>query len=328
MVLRAMLGMGLAMALVPYATGPGEFALLLVCVGAFNGYTPAGVALLVANTPPDRIGRVISLAQTGGFVGMAAGPVLGAALAARADPIHQLFWVASALMVGGGLMVAAWGRETKLATRGAWRVDWLGGLLELLRVPRIGALLLFSFLFALMWHGSVTNMTLFTIDLVSSGGAGAADEAAWVGVVAAALAVSMMIAMPVWGYVIDRIGARRVLSMSAVAAVITHLPLLVLDTPLQLAAARAAFGLTAAAMPTAIFQLIKQWAPPGLDARAIAYATAFHFLARACAPFIAGLIAPRLGLRTYFALTIVLMIVGLIVWKNSGTARSKTREAM
>ena len=52
MVLRATLGMGFFMALVPFATTPLGFACLFVLVGLFNGLVPAGMALLVANTPP------------------------------------------------------------------------------------------------------------------------------------------------------------------------------------------------------------------------------------------------------------------------------------
>jgi MFS family permease len=115
----------------------------------------------------------------------------------------------------------------------------------------------------------------------------------------------------------DQIGPARVLTFCAAAAVITHLPLLVLQTPLQLVLARVAFGLTAAAMPPAIFQLLRIHAPAGMDARAISYASAFQFLAMGLAPFIAGLIGPVLGLRAYFALTIVLMGGGLVLWKRS-----------
>jgi len=91
----------------------------------------------------------------------------------------------------------------------------------------------------------------------------------------------------------------------------------VLQTPLQLVLARVAFGLTAAGMPTAIFALLRIYAPPGMDARAISYATAFHFFGMGFAPFVAGLIAPVLGMRTYFGLTIVLMLGGLVLWRRT-----------
>jgi len=123
--------------------------------------------------------------------------------------------------------------------------------------------------------------------------------------------------------VLDRIGPGRVLAFTAAATVVTHLPLLVLQTPLQLVIARAAFGLSAAGMPTAIFALLRVHAPAGMDARAISYASAFQFFAMGLAPFTAGLVAPALGLRAYFALTILLMLGGLVLWLRTGSATSR-----
>ena len=318
MVLRAMLGMGCAMMLVPLAPTPTWFAGLLMLIGVFNGYTPAGIALLVANTPPARIGRTVSLAQTGGLVGMAVGPAAGAALAALVDRQHWLFWISSGFMLSGGVLVAFFVHEVKHVPPGRWRPQWIGSLRELLAVPRIGTLLLLAFLFSLMWHGSVTNISVFVLQLLQAQRADVGAEAFWVGAAAMALALSMLIAMPLWGRVLDRVGPGRVLAFSSAAAVVTHLPLLVLQTPLQLVLARVAFGLTAAAMPPAIFQLLRIHAPAGMDARAISYASAFQFLAMGLAPFFAGLIGPVLGLRAYFGLTILLMLGGLVLWLRTG----------
>jgi MFS family permease len=174
-----------------------------------------------------------------------------------------------------------------------------------------------------MWHGSVTNISVFVLELLEAQGADAGTEAFWVGAAAMALAISMIVAMPLWGRALDRIGPGRVLAFSAAATVVTHLPLLVLQTPLQLVLARVAFGLTAAAMMPAVFQLLRIHAPPGMDARAISYATAFTFFAMGLAPFFAGLIGPVLGLRAYFALTILSMLGGLILWRRTGRRADK-----
>ena len=311
MVLRAMMGIGVAMLLMPFAETPLTFAALLMLIAVFNGFTPAGVSLLVANTPPKRIGSVVALAQTGGLVGQALGPALGAMLVALFEHQHHVFWISAALMLAGGSLVALFAGEVKQLAGGPWRIRWIGGLRDLLRVPRMGLLYLLGFLFMIMWYGGVTVITVFMLQILEARGADAAQEAYWVGAAAMAMAVGTVIALPLWGRVLDRIGPKRVLVFASIATIVTHLPLLVIDTPLQVVITRAAFGLSAAAMPTAIVQLIRIHAPAGMDARAISYSTAFQFFAMGIAPFAAGLIGPVLGLRVYFALTILAMAGGL-----------------
>jgi len=315
----------MTMLLVPLAPTPLWFAAALMLVAVFNGFTPAGVSLLVANTPPARIGSAVSLAQTGGQVGHALGPALGAALAALFDRQHALYWISAGLMLSGGLLVLLFVREVKQVAAGPWRPRLVGSLRDLLAVPRIAPLFLLAFLFSIMWHGSVTNISVFVLQLLEAGDAEAGADtgvaASWIGAAATAIALSTMIALPLWGRVIDRVGPARVLVFSAAATIVTHLPLLVMQTPLQLVLTRVAFGLSAAGMQTAIFQLLRIHAPPGMDARALSYATAFQFLAMGTAPFLAGLIGPVLGLRAYFAISTAFMLGGLALWLR--TARRK-----
>ena len=322
MVLRAMLGMGITMMLVPLAPTPLWFAAALMLVAVFNGFTPAGISLLEANTPPQRIGSAVSLAQTGGQVGHALGPAAGAALAALIDRQHALYWISAGLMLSGGILVALFVREVKQLAPGPWRPRLVGSLRDLLAVPRVAPLFLLAFMFSILWHGSVTNISVFVLQLLEAQPAAAGVDtgvaASWIGAAATAMALSTMVALPLWGRVIDRIGPGRVLAFGAAATVITHLPLLVLQTPLQLVVARVAFGLMSAGMQTAIFQLLRMHAPPGMDARALSYATAFQFLAMGMAPFMAGLVGPMLGLRAYFAITTALMLGALVLWLRSG----------
>ena len=96
-----------------------------------------------------------------------------------------------------------------------------------------------------------------------------------------------------------------------------HIPLLFLQTPLQLTLTRIAFGLAASLMLPAIVRLLRSHAPQGMDARAISYAASFQFIAMGIAPFTAGLIGPLLGLRAYFALTVMLTFVAFGLWLRS-----------
>jgi MFS transporter, DHA1 family, multidrug resistance protein len=321
MMLRATVGMGSFMTLAAFAPTPVWFAFLLMFVAVFNGSTAAGMALLVANTPPARIGRALSIAQTGTLVGQTMGPAVGAMVAAYIDRTHWMFWLSGGMLLTAGALIAVFIREVKQLAPGRWRLQWIGPLRELLTVPRVGTLYLLSFVFSMLWYGNVPIMSIYTLSLLGGHPDGAGAEAFWVGAVALALGISGLIAMPLWGRVLDRYSPARVLAFAIGAAAVTHLPLIFLQTPLQLVLARAAFGLTAAAMQPAIIRLLKDHAPVGMDARAISYGSSFQFMAMGLAPFCAGLIGPVLGLRTYFAFTVVLAAAGLVFWLKSTRKR-------
>ena len=322
-VLRATLGMGFCFSLVPFAPTPLVFACLLLLVGVFNGSTAAAMSLLVANTPPRRIGSALSFAQTGSLVGQTMGPAVGAVLAAMVDHYHSLFWISGALMLLGGALVGACVREVKQLAPGRWRLQWIGPLRELLVVPGIGRLYLLAFLFSMMWSGNVTVMSIYVLELLPGDMPGSGVEAYWVGAVAIALGISGFVAMPLWGRVLDRRDPARVLTFATAAAAVTHVPLLFLETPLQLVLSRVAFGVLAAAMQPAIVRLLKDAAPRGMDARAISYGQSFQFMAMGLAPFVAGLVGPVFGLRAYFAVTIVLMAGGLWLWLQAAHTRRR-----
>jgi DHA1 family multidrug resistance protein-like MFS transporter len=311
MVLRAMLGMGFVMVLVPFARTPLIFAVMVALVGIFYGYMNASMALLVANTPPRRIGSALAYAQTGGMVGQTVGPAVGAMLAALIEQQHLMFWISGGFMLSGGALVAFFVREKKTAVSGPWQPDWVGSLRELLAVPHIAPLFFLAFMFAALWYGNVTIISVYMLQLLAVQSGIAGSEAFWVGAAAAGLAIASTVSMPFWGRALDRFGPSRVLLVAIVAAVLTHAPLPFLQTPLQLVIARLAFGLACAAMLPAIIQLVRMHAPAGKDARAIAYGTSFQCIGIGLMPFFAGMIGPVLGLRSYFAVCTVLTLLGL-----------------
>ena len=319
MMLRASFGMGSCMVLSAFMPTPLAFAVMLCGVGIFNGSSAAGTSLIVGNTPPERLGRALAYSQTGALVGQTSGPAVGALLMTFITHPHWLYWISGCVALTAGTLVTFFVREVKQLAPGPWRLQWIGPLRELLRASRLGPIYLLAFLFAVMWSGNVAIMSLYTLQLLA--GADTATAATWIGIVTLALGISGLIALPVWGRVLDRHDPGHVLAISTAAAALTHVPLLFVQTPLQLAIARAAFGLSAAAMQPAIMRLLKTHAPPGMDARAISYAASFQFVAMGLAPFCAGLIGPVFGLRTYFALVIGLTVAGLALWVRSARIR-------
>ncbi|MBM3347424.1 MAG: multidrug efflux MFS transporter, partial [Betaproteobacteria bacterium] len=172
------------------------------------------------------------------------------------------------------------------------------------------------FVYSMLFHGNIPVISIFTLQLIEADPAAAAgrSEEFWVGAMAVALAVSSIAALFVGGRLLDRLGASRVLAFTTAAAALTHLPLLLIDTPLALLLLRVAFGLSVATMQPALFRAIKDLAPAGMDGRAISYASSFQMIGMGMAPFLAGVIGPAFGLRSYFALAIAITAAAFALW--------------
>jgi MFS family permease len=215
------------------------------------------------------------------------------------------------------VLVIAFVRETKQLTPGRWRPQWIGSLRALLAVPRIGLLYFLGFVFAVLAAGNITILSVFVMKLNGGASADAGSHAFWTGAVAIGYALSSALALTLWGRLLDHYDPRRVLLFATAGAGLTQLPLLFLQTPLQLTLTRVAFGLSASLMLPAIVRLLRSHAPQGMDARAISYAASFQFIAMGIAPFTAGLVGPLLGLRAYFALTVALTFTAFVLWLRS-----------
>ena len=190
MVLRAILGMGLVMVLVPFAQTPLWFAAMVVSVGFFYGYMNASMALLVANTPARRIGSALSFAQGGGLVGQTIGPRRwrGARRVDRPPALVVLDQRRHDAL--RRCVVALFVREKKQVVAGPWRPDWVGSLREILAVHHMAPLYLLSFLFAALWYGNAAIISIYMLKPLAAQPAGAGSEAFWVGAAAMALAVT------------------------------------------------------------------------------------------------------------------------------------------
>jgi MFS transporter, DHA1 family, multidrug resistance protein len=317
MVLRAMLGMGFFMSLIPFAPTPLWFACLFSLVGFFNGSSMSAQALIVATTPPTRISSALSRLQTAMLIGQTAGPALATTMVAVVDKPHWLFWMSGGMLLTAGMMVIAFVRETKQLASGPWRPQWIGSLRTLIAVPRIGLLFFLGFVFAMLSFGNITVLSVYTLQLLETQPAGSGSSAFWIGAVAVGLGVSSVLSLSLFGRMLDRVDPVRMLVFATAAAGITQLPLMVLQTPLQLVIARIAFGLTAPLMLPSIIRLLRIYSPQGMDARAISYSSSFQFIAMGLAPFCAGVIGPIFGLRAYFALTVAITFVAFALWLRS-----------
>jgi MFS family permease len=62
-----------------------------------------------------------------------------------------------------------------------------------------------------------------------------------------------------------------------------------------------------------------------MEARALAIGTAFGMLGMAAGPLLGGFIGPLLGLRAYFALNVLLLLAGFLIWARWGLREPSLR---
>jgi DHA1 family multidrug resistance protein-like MFS transporter len=206
-------------------------------------------------------------------------------------------------------------REVKRKVSGPFRLHLIQDAARLSRVPGMRALLLLNFLFHFTVYGATPVASIYTMQLLEEGApAGGLSVEGWVGAVAMTIYVSSIVSLPVWGWLLDRYDPPRMLAVVTATAFVGSLPLAIVQTPLQLAAARLFFGMCAAGVQPAVMRMIKTSAPEGMNARALYFGAMFQMLGNGLGPLAGGVIGPFFGLRAFFMVNAALLGAGLGTW--------------
>jgi MFS transporter, DHA1 family, multidrug resistance protein len=324
LMLRAGFGMGAGFCLLPLFPNVWAFLVLFMLIGAANGYIPGALAMTAANTPVSHAGRALAIVQMGSLVGSACGPALGAVLFALLPPV-SVFWAASALTVMAGVIALFFTREDVVRPTVPFRFTVLHDLKACLRVPGMPILYAVNCIFVMTYQGSTTVVSLFDLELMADAplflGQGIAF---WIGAATLAMTLASMVAAYAWGRFMDRYHLPHVLAVSLLVSFLGSLALPASLDPLHVVGARALLGALMVGMQPAVLRLVKDLAPGGMAVRAIGFAAALQMLGNGSAPLTAGWLAPTVGLRGYFVLNSLLVLLMLILWVLRGPGVSLT----
>ncbi|MDH4246641.1 MAG: MFS transporter [Deltaproteobacteria bacterium] len=325
MVLRTSFGMGIIYLLLPLTPNLWVFLGLYLLGGTTNGFIPSTNALIATNTPINRMGRSLSMIATGALIGGTLGPVLGALVASHLPAYGHLMYVSGGLILLAGLIGLVFAQEHHQRPAQPFRLNVVEDLRIILRLPGIGMMLFFQFTTTFTYLGSIQVVSVYTLQLMEAKGVSSGPEVNWwLGMVALALTVSSAVAAPVWGRLLDRFGAERVMLAALLASSLGALPMALVSTPLQLTIMRIILGLTAAGMAPCAVTLLRGAAPRGMESRVLAWGAAFGMLGIGGGPLLAGLIGPYLGLHSFFIVNSLLLLLGFTL----GFRRLKHRLAM
>lgn len=317
MVLRAGFGMATGFTVLAFTSDPLLFAAVLILTGLANGFVPAGHALVATTTPRRDVGGALALTQAGAQLGTLVGPMVGAALIGVLATPSSLFLVTGVAMYAGAFLVLWRVRERHVRPAERLRIDLRADIARLWRVPELKLLYAIQVLYAFMVYGAVPVVTLFTLELMAGAGrhAGLAVES-WIAVTAIGFTFAAIVALPAWGWLLDRHPGDRMLLLILAGTLITGVLQPLARDPLELTIARVLFALFVSGLAPALIRMIRDRAPQGMEARTLAYGTAIQQLGSATAPLVAAAVSPWLGLRGYFALSAVMIAMGWLAWRR------------
>lgn len=313
MVVRALVAITVFVGCMGLVRSPWELLLLRVLQGVFSGFVPPSITLVSVAAPPDRQGSIAGSLQVSLGVGAVIGPLLGAFVTTRYGS-RTTFLVVSTLSAASLLLVLLAAREEGERRKdGGGRLS-VGGLLAasvrdlaiLWRNARLRAavVLLFWVQFGIgatnplmelyvadLWRGDPERVPVLTASVVTL------------------LALTTIVAMPLWGRYGDRKGHALALRRAAwwsSAGLLAHalVPLYFLLWP-----ARVLLGGAAAGAGPATFGVAADETPVERRGGAVGAVFSARALAVSLSAMSGGFLAGLIGIRGLFAAAAVALVL-------------------
>ncbi|MET0383386.1 MAG: MFS transporter [Burkholderiaceae bacterium] len=320
MLIRASLGMAVAMSLIGMATDVWQLVALRLLAGLLGGYASGSNVLVAMQTPKHRTGWALGVLASGIMAGNLAGPLIGGALPPLIG-IRATFWLAGALIFAIFLATALLIREEPPARAAAARVP--GGVWSLVpdRRPVVamlatGALLMFAVM------SIEPIITVYVQQLVPD----PRRVTLVAGVVMSATAFGSILSASWLGKLADRAGHWNVLVGGLAAASLLLIPQAFVTSSWQLIALRFLMGLALGGLQPCVTSLIRHSAPGRVTGTLLGYATSSQFVGHVAGPLVGGFVGGHLGMRPVFLGTCALLAAGAAGnWRAAKASRVSRR---
>ena len=293
MVLRAMFGAGVVLALTGLAPNIYYVIALRFIQGLLSGTVAAASALVAASTPRDRMPFAMGLLMVAIFTGSSFGPLAGG-LIADSVGYKAAFFITGGLLFSGGLVVLFFTKE-KFERPAKGQSTSLGSLLRLAKSREMLPLLIAICALQAGPQMIVPIISPFVRELDPEGMAATTSGLAFcfMGVVAA---ISAMIA----GRLGEHITLKRILVISCIGTGLLYLPPMWAQTATQLIILVALMGLLRGGVMTSSNALVGLSVPSTQQGIAYGVAQSANALGMGLGPIIGGSLAPLIGLRPVF----------------------------
>ncbi|MBM0212388.1 Major facilitator family transporter [Pseudomonas syringae pv. maculicola] len=295
MLIRASLGMAVAMSLIGLAQTVWQLLLLRLLAGLLGGYASGATILVATQTPKARSGWALGVLSSGIMAGSLAGPLMGGVLPPLIG-IRNTFFLAGGVIFITFLATLLLLREMPRKAPSRATDSALPAVVKLSGEQRrmitcmfvVASLVMFSIM-------SVEPIiTVYLRQLKTD------NVTMMAGVVMSATALGSILAASRLGRLADRIGYVPVLTSCLAMTALTLIPQAWVSNVWQLAALRFFMGLALGGLLPCVAAIIRHTVPNEVAGRMLGYSTSSQYLGQVLGPLAGGLLGGYLGIGSVF----------------------------
>ncbi len=328
MLLRAMFGGAIVLALMGFVTTPWELLALRILQGLLTGTIAAATVLVAATVPAEEAGYGMGLLQTAVYVGATVGPMIGG-LVSDFSSNRVTFFVTAGMLAAAGVIVWFFVEENfvppdrqRRGLRGAMKPDFS----VVLKSPLLIYLILIGF--AVQIANGVVNpiMPLFVQQI----SANASRVAAISGLILGVGAFSSALSAAGLGRMSFRLGYNRMLFICMVGALVLQVPQAFVTSTTQLFVLRLLTGFFLGGAIPAVNALIANNTRKEVQGSVYGINTSVSAAGMAIGPAVGATVAVWFGYSSAFLATAVVLgggaLMVVLLARNSSAAQGESAQ--
>lgn len=325
MLIRASLGMAVAMALIGMAGNVWQLVGLRLLAGLLGGYASGSMVLVATQTPKDRTGWALGTMSSAIMAGNLVGPLVGGVLPPLIG-IRATFFAAGAMIFVAFLATAFLIREEKKAPSAAKQhgvadTGWAA-------VPDKRPLVAMLFTGMLLMLANMSIEPIITVYVATL-----LDDPQRVtmmaGLVMSAAALGSILSASRLGKLADRVGHWNVIVGCLAVSALLLIPQAFVTSGWQLVVLRFFMGLSLGGLLPCIASVIRHNVPERVAGNMLGYSTSAQYTGQVAGPLLGGFVGGHIGMRAVFLGTCVLMAAGAgwnwLAQRAASTTASATR---
>jgi DHA1 family multidrug resistance protein-like MFS transporter len=318
MIVRAMLGLGLAHILMGFAQRPHHLLLCRLFQGCFAGFLAPSLALVSSSVPEQKTGYALGTLQMALISSLILGPLLGGVL------IHfmgarPIFFMTGALCFCGALVVLRFVKETFALSKERKKSGLRDNLRSVFYNPELRNL----FFLLLLIQFSLFFVAPFLTLYVEFLGVQQENVGLMSGAVFGVTGVTSALTAQFWGRRADRVGYRRVLRIGLIGMVVFLAPMAIVTDAWQLLVCRAGMGLAVSATVPIINSLVRHLTKESERGGIYGIFQSGYLIGNMIGPLAGGGLAAFMGMRAIFLATAGFLCLGALMER-----RMKTRDRL